>query len=84
MAFGVDFEEAVEAHSLTGGGEAGVGVSFGEDLHIGFFDFGVGHLRSYGALPDEGVESLLLSCAVDVVMRYVGGADGLVGFLRPF
>ena len=49
-----------------------------------FFEFGIGHLRGYGAFPNQIIEPLLGLRAGDVLGGEIGGADGFVGLLRAF
>ena len=79
----VDAEEAVELDDLARGGE-GFGAVAERDGCGGLLQFGVGHLRSQGALPNQLVQALLLVGAVYLGCLHVGGADGLVCLLRAF
>jgi hypothetical protein len=54
------------------------------DVHRGFFELGVGHLRGHGAFPDQLVQALLVALAADLLALGVGGADRFVGFLGAF
>ena len=80
VALAVDAQEAVELHHLARGRKllpAAAHVDYGRR----FFQFGVGHLAGYGALPYHVVEAFLLRGAVDGGAAHVGGAYGLVRLL---
>ena len=82
-SFDVDSEETIETNHFANGVEV-FRAGGGSDFHRGLFDFGVGHLRGYRALPDEVIEAAFLRGAFNVVVVDVGGADCFVGFLRTF
>ena len=75
------------ARELQIAGGAAEAVVACADLHADAVVDGVGHLARQKTAPDQAVQSVLLAgeVALDLLRRQrrVGGADGLVGVLRP-
>ena len=51
------------------------------DVNGGLLDLGICHLTGDGALPDQFVQTLLLTSTFNLRLIHIGGTDGLVSFL---
>ena len=76
----VYLDETVELHHLTLSHKCLVAIAQ-FDVHGGLLDLGIGHLAGDGALPDQVVEALLLTCTLNLRLVHIGGTDGLVSLL---
>ena len=83
LAFLVERQEAVELHDLAGGAKHRLAV-VGRDFDRCALKRSGFHLRGDGALPDELIKTRHIRFEMQVAGAAVevGGAHGLVGFLR--
>lgn len=81
--FAIDMEKTVKLYNFSRCGEC-IRFVADADAYSSLFNFRIGHLGSYCALPDQVVQFFFLRSTLYFGIFHIGGADSFVSFLGAF